>query len=238
MARKTDGRPRYQQIAADLRKQIMSGDLPIGSRLPSIAELVTQFSVSTRTIQDAIQTLKDEGVIEAQHGRGLFVRSQRPHVVEVDAYFEPAPGGYTYDLLDVVEVIPPVDVAQALRLDPGQAAVLRHRMTRYAGDPVELHWSYYPVDIARGTPLTRRTKIRGGAPQVLAEAGYPERKFVDRVSVRPPTSEEFLALDLPETVQVICQFRVIYSDDQRPVEVTVMAKAGHLYELQYEQHIS
>ena len=28
--------------------------------------------------------------------------------------------------------------------------------------------------------------------------------------------------------------RVVYSDGDRPIEVTVVAKAGHLYELQYE----
>ncbi|MER6139490.1 GntR family transcriptional regulator, partial [Streptomyces sparsogenes] len=27
---------------------------------------------------------------------------------------------------------------------------------------------------------------------------------------------------------------VVYSDGERPIEATVMAKAGHLYELQYE----
>lgn len=33
---------------------------------------------------------------------------------------------------------------------------------------------------------------------------------------------------------VLRTLRVVHSDDDRPVEVTVMVKAGHLYELQYE----
>lgn len=238
MAKKTDGRPRHQQIAAELRAAILRSDYPVGSKLPSTRELRDQFEVSTRTVQDALQILKDEGTVQGERGQGVFVRTRQPHVVDVAAYFEPSPDSYTYDLLDVAEVQPPADVAEALGLSAEEVAVLRKRMTLFKGDPVELNWSYYPVEIVRGTPLERRPKIRGGAPRVLAEAGYPQRTFVDRISVRPPTTEEVIALELPDTVSVICQMRIIYSDDKRPVEVTVMAKAGHLYELRYWQTVS
>jgi GntR family transcriptional regulator len=33
---------------------------------------------------------------------------------------------------------------------------------------------------------------------------------------------------------VLRTFRVVYSDDDVPVEATIMAKAGHLYELRYD----
>lgn len=238
MPRKVDGRPRHQQIAAEIRAAIMRGDVPVGSKLPTLAELQSQFGVSLRTIQDATQVLKDEGIIKGERGQGVFVRARKPHVVDVAAYFVPSPDGYTYKILDVTEVRPPAEVAEALELADDEAAVLRHRMTLHKDEPVELNWSYYPLSIARGTELTRRAKIRGGAPRALADAGYPERHFVDRVSVRPPTTAELTALDLPETVPVICQTRIVYSDNRRPVEVTVMAKAGHLYELRYHQTVS
>ncbi len=49
-----------------------------------------------------------------------------------------------------------------------------------------------------------------------------------------PTPEEVTLLELPD-VPVMRQFRVIYSDDQRPVEASVMIKGSHLYELLYRQ---
>jgi len=238
MAKHTDGRPRHQQIAAELRAAIMAGEMPLGSKLPTLIELQAQFGVSLRTIQDATQVLKDEGVIQGERGQGVFVRARKPHVVKVAAYFIPSPDSYTYDILDVAEVHPSAEIAAALGLADDSATLLRHRVTRHKGEPVELNWSYYPLDIARGTDLMHKKKIRGGAPRVLTDKGYPERRFVDRVSVRPPTTAEFIALEMPETAPVICQTRVVYSDDDRPVEVTVMAKAGHLYELQYEQTVS
>jgi GntR family transcriptional regulator len=49
-----------------------------------------------------------------------------------------------------------------------------------------------------------------------------------------PTTEEVKLLDLPN-VPIIRQFRVIYSDNGRPVEASVLVKGGHLYELLYKQ---
>ncbi len=47
-----------------------------------------------------------------------------------------------------------------------------------------------------------------------------------------PTDEEADLLSLPN-VPVIRQFRVVYSDEDRPVEVSILIKGSHLYELLY-----
>ena len=65
-----------------------------------------------------------------------------------------------------------------------------------------------------------------GAPALLAEMGYPPRLTVDRVSARVPTQQQYEALRLPSDLPVLRTLRVVYSDDDRPIEVTVMAKAG------------
>lgn len=111
------------------------------------------------------------------------------------------------------------------------------RCTDRDGEPVELSWSYYPLSLVSETPLTRRGRIPGGVPRVLAELGYPEREFIDQISARPPTTEEAEELNMPAEVPVIRQFRVIYSYNARPVEVSVIIKPSHLYELRYRQVI-
>jgi GntR family transcriptional regulator len=103
--------------------------------------------------------------------------------------------------------------------------------------PVELSRSYYPASWAAGTALAGRGKIRGGAPAVLAELGYPERGWTDRISTRPPTTEEVEVLEIPQGVPVLRQFRRVYTDGDRPVEVSVLIKPGHLYELEYQQEL-
>ncbi|NJP24501.1 GntR family transcriptional regulator [Microbispora sp. SCL1-1] len=226
--------PAHLLIAAELRAQIMAGNLEPGAQLPSTAQLMDQFGAATSTVQAALRALKKEGFLDSHRGKGVFVKASPLAVVDVAAYYDPASRGVTYKLLDVAEVRPPADVARALGED---LAVLRYRRTDRDGTPVELSWSYYPLSLVAGTALTGRTKIRGGAPAVLAELGYPEREFTDRISTRAATAEEIERLNIPPGVPVLRQFRVIYSDDARPVEVSVIVKAGNRFELTYRQVI-
>ncbi len=236
MPRPRDARPLHQQVAADLRAKIMAGDLAPGDQLPSTSQLVEQYRAANPTIQKAAGLLKDEGYLHSRPGAGVYVRDRQPFVVDVANYFAPMPSGYSYQLLEVAEVRPPADAARMLGLDGEETAVLRHRLTLHDGDPVELSWSYYPSDLAAGTPLARRLRIRGGAPRVLADLGWPQEDFTDRISARQPTTAEVETLDLPADVPVIRQLRTIYSGE-RPVEVSVLVKGAHLYELQYQQTI-
>jgi GntR family transcriptional regulator len=88
---------------------------------------------------------------------------------------------------------------------------------------------------AEGTPLSGPGTIVGGAPKVFTGLGLPPRAFVDRVSARSPTREEVEMLDLPVRAPVIRQLRVVLSDDDRPVEASVLVKGAHLYELQFRR---
>lgn len=234
MVKREDKRPEREQVASDIRAQIMAGEFEPGQQLPSTSELVERFGVAGTTIQKALGILKDEGFLMSRQGKGVFVRDRQPFRVPATAYFPPSPGGYSYEILDVSEVAPPTEVAQELGLSADDRVIVRKRLMRHGGDPVELDYSYYPADLARGTPLARNGRIRGGSPRVLAELGYPQDGFVDRVSSRMPTSEEIEVLDLPQ-VPVIRQFRIMRSVGGRTVEVSVLVKGAHLYEVSYQQ---
>lgn len=65
--------PPYRQVAAVLRKRIESGEIPPGRRIPSLVELEAEFSVARDTLRKAVQTLKDEGLVETVSGMGVYV---------------------------------------------------------------------------------------------------------------------------------------------------------------------
>jgi GntR family transcriptional regulator len=54
-----------------------------------------------------------------------------------------------------------------------------------------------PAEITANSRLAKTAKIRGGALQALAELGFPQRTFVDRISARAPTPNEVEALTCP-----------------------------------------
>ncbi len=64
----------YRQIAANLRKEILSEALKPGERLPSARELMERYGVATQTVQNAFRLLRAEELIYSVQGRGTFVR--------------------------------------------------------------------------------------------------------------------------------------------------------------------
>ncbi|REF36230.1 regulatory GntR family protein [Thermasporomyces composti] len=72
----TSDRPVYKQIADLLRSSIERGELRPGERLPSETELIKRFGVAQGTVRQAVGLLRSEGVVIAEHGRGVFVRSR------------------------------------------------------------------------------------------------------------------------------------------------------------------
>ncbi|WP_067891754.1 winged helix-turn-helix domain-containing protein [Nocardia vaccinii] len=64
----------YLDLADALRARIVSGEFPLGSRLPSISEIQDQYDVrSLGTVRAAQQLLVDEGLIDTRQGVGAFV---------------------------------------------------------------------------------------------------------------------------------------------------------------------
>jgi GntR family transcriptional regulator len=207
----------------------MSGDLR--GKLPTTHELMETYAVGSPTVQRAIQVLKDEHFAEGRRGSGVYAVDR----IAIDsAVYIPTELGYAYQLLDVTELVPPAEIREAFGLGTGGTAVLRHRFMTLRGVPVELSWSYYPVGIAAGTPLTGRKRIKGGASELLAGLGYKPVRYEERITARLPTTAELELLELPDDVPVLRQFRVLFAAHDQPVEATVMVKGGH----RYEEHVT
>jgi DNA-binding GntR family transcriptional regulator len=66
----------YRRIAEDLRRQISSGELAAGQRVPSEAELMRRYGVSRGTARQGLALLEATGLVTAVHGKGRFVDVQ------------------------------------------------------------------------------------------------------------------------------------------------------------------
>jgi GntR family transcriptional regulator len=212
-----------------------------------------QYGVAGTTVQKALLMLKEEDLLVGQPGKGVFVKGSTQQAISPAVYMPPATAGEPYrwiseaekrsqrgssKLLEVAVVTPPHEVAQALELEEGGQALLRKQVLFLDEEPTELTRSYYPLAVAEGTAMMERRKIRGGTPTLLSELGYPPREFVDEVSSEIPTEDEVVALELPKDMPVMLTFRVVYSDDERPIEVSLLAKAAHRYRMRYRLTVS
>src|SRR6266480_8097825 len=113
----------YKQIADHLREAIGRGRLKEGDQLPSEAQLMGYYGVARMTIRSALRLLEAEGLITAEHGRGVYVRARPPvrrlasdrfaqrHRKEGKAAFviesEQTGAAASVDMIRVTEAIPP-----------------------------------------------------------------------------------------------------------------------------------
>lgn len=70
------GIPIYQQIAEQLKTDILSGKLKEGEYLPSIRGLARDLRISVITTMKAYEQLAEEGLVTAVQGKGFYVNAQ------------------------------------------------------------------------------------------------------------------------------------------------------------------
>lgn len=69
--------PVYIQISDAIRARIQSGKLPPDSVLPPSEQICDELGITRMTLRQAYAVLAREGLVDAQRGRGTFVRRSR-----------------------------------------------------------------------------------------------------------------------------------------------------------------
>lgn len=70
------GVPIYQQIAEQLKTDILAGKMKEGDYLPSIRGLAKDLKISVITTMKAYELLEAEGLVTAAQGKGFYVNAQ------------------------------------------------------------------------------------------------------------------------------------------------------------------
>ena len=70
------GKPIYEQIADQIKEQIMVGALSAGDALPSMRLLAKELRISVITTKRAYEELERDGFLENVPGKGCFVAPQ------------------------------------------------------------------------------------------------------------------------------------------------------------------
>jgi len=246
----TSDRAVFRQIADHLRTAIERGKLAQGEKIPSESQLMAHYDVARMTIRNALQLLQSEGLIVAEHGRGVFVRTRPPvnrlasdrfarrHRDEGKAAFiaEAEAAGVTpsVDSIRVREVHPTGDIAQRLGLASDAAVISRTRRYLINGHPVEMAVSYVPADIARGTRIAESDTGPGGIYARLEERGHLLEHFSEEIRSRMPLRDEARALRLAPGVPVFRLIRTAFDTAGRAVEVCDTIMSSDAYVLCYE----
>ena len=74
----TEPAPQYRRLAELVRDLILSGELPLGARLPSERDLAEAASISRTTVISAYNILRADSLITTERRTGTWVSSASP----------------------------------------------------------------------------------------------------------------------------------------------------------------
>ncbi len=238
---------KFEQIAAELRAAIERGDYAPGDRLPGENPLAEEKKVALMTARRALNTLKEEGLVESRKGAGVFVKAQRPirrrasHRLsrqqwgEGRSIFAADDDRVTsVDRIEVDVVRAPDHIAPILNLSEGQRVCRRSRRHLLDGKPVLLSTSYLPYDLVADSAITEANPGDGGIYARLSDLGVPPHHFREEVRGAVPTEDEVTNLSLSARTPVLRIYRTAYTEGDEPVEVNEMLLDALAYVLEYD----
>ena len=175
--------PLYRQLAGHLEREIASGAVKPGDRIESEGLLAERFKVSRITVRQAIEGLVKQQQLIRKQGKGTFVTAppmrhdlRRPHGL-FGSLFSQSDDASAKLLLYELQV-PPEEIAAAMKLRPGQRALIFRRLYLIDNKPVALLQvamapRFYPGHVnARKCPI-----IDSGARGGLIDVNGTVRPF-------------------------------------------------------------
>ncbi|PGQ24258.1 GntR family transcriptional regulator [Bacillus thuringiensis] len=75
--------PIYVQVMEYIKKEIVTGRLAPGEKIPAVRELAGELQVNPNTIQRTFQELEREGIAESRRGTGRFVTMNEEKITEL-----------------------------------------------------------------------------------------------------------------------------------------------------------
>ncbi|MDV3348931.1 phosphonate metabolism transcriptional regulator PhnF [Leptothoe sp. LEGE 181152] len=142
--------PRYVQIANDLRHDIQQGVYQTGDRLPSQQQLGIRFGVNRHTVRQAVDLLKEEGLLRVDKGLGVFVADAPINYpigkrVRYNNSLQAQGRSSRQKVLQLTETVATGKVAEYLALDLGDV-VVQYETTGWADDkPLNVSTSYFAI---------------------------------------------------------------------------------------------
>jgi GntR family transcriptional regulator, phosphonate transport system regulatory protein len=166
----------WRQIESRLEEAMASGHYPQG-RLPTEEALAAQFGVNRHTIRQALQGLKERGLLDTRQGRGSFVRqSAIDYALGTRTRFSENLARHNLSAqLQVLETgvrKAAIDVAKALGLRAGARVEWVVTVGLADGVPVSTSTHYFPAARLKG--IGAALQQTGSVTQAFARLGVAD----------------------------------------------------------------
>ncbi|MFS0862139.1 GntR family transcriptional regulator [Fredinandcohnia sp. 179-A 10B2 NHS] len=220
----------YYSVKEEILESINSGTYPVGSQLPTEAELCKIFDVSRTTIRLALQQLELEGRINKVQGKGTFV--SKPKIREsltqnIRSFSEQMrdAGLSSYSKIISMDVIPATALlAHSLEIEEGDPIIQLVRL-RFAGkEPYQYATSYIPWKVAPGL---LHDDCSGSLFHLLTSKYQVQLlKSIETLEPIMPDKKVCELLHIPENTPSFLTDSLTYSTDNVPIEFSTTIVRG------------
>lgn len=216
--------PLYHQIFLQFRDEILSGERPYGSALPTEQELSEQFSVSRITARRVLSELAQQHFVERKRRLGTRVIFKSP-ATPIEANMDQAVDslmalgtGTTVNVIEVSVENPSPTVALALKLDAGAQVVRAVRVRCLDGEPLGYVVSYVPAELAG--IITQTSLVRAPILRLLNEAGHKAKHAEQTIGAMLADGPLANALDIEPRAALLRISRTVYDEAGVPFLLT------------------
>lgn len=143
----------YSQLKNIILDNIKSGKWPLNSKIPTEVQLCEMYHVSRITVRQALNDLKQAGLLYRKQGKGTFVREPKLEQ-NLNRFYsfstEIQKMGYTPNtiMLDFRVIPASPDIVQKLGLEPGSRVYSITRLRLADKEPIVYETSYLPFAIS------------------------------------------------------------------------------------------
>ena len=223
--------PLYRQIAGLITRSLQASEWKPGEAIPSELDLAARYKVSQGTVRKAIDDLAATNLLVRRQGKGTFVAT---HAEETTQFRflrlapDSAPGApkagereaLSRRFLDCRRQRAPAEVARAIGLHGGEAALQVRRLLYFRGQPVVLDDIWLPAALFKGLTSSRLSAYQG-TMYGLFEAEFGVRMLRAEEQIRAVAADAAAAelLQVAVGAPLLSVERVSYTYDDRPVEL-------------------
>lgn len=221
---RNSGEPLHAQIYDYLREGIISNRLRSDEHIPSERELAEELRVSRMTVRQAMNALREEGLIYQRRGKGTFVSSAKLdiHTRNLNGFSDEM---RRRDLKPMSKVIrftqetASSDVVERLKLEPGEKVFVLERLRLADEIPMSVETTCLPVrrfpdlgsyDFSKSSLYKTLTDVYGVRMHSAAEDL--------EAAIAEEETSELLGAETGSAILIV--YRTVFAEEDHPVEYT------------------
>ena len=231
--------PKYEAIAADIRRSIEDGALKPGDKLPTVVEFCKLYNVSKITVKRALEQITEEGLITSRRGSGTYVKDTAG--LSGPAVFQgknDRTQGFSYEhrgekvtsvVYDFSIVNPPADIAAQLGIAEDDFAYHVVRVRQADEKPIVIEYTYMPLELIPGL---KKKDLYGSVYRFIREqCGLKISSFHRTIRAVAATEEEAERLDTKLGSPLLELTQIGFLDSGAAFEYSISRNVGDRFEL-------